>query len=242
MSALRGRAVGAAAAGLAASALFPLSARFGWLPLPVAALGALAGILLCAALVAWAAWRLSGRPGARRRVEGRRRAATWLALALAAPAVINALALLGDAGRPGIHNISTDRSDPPAFEAALERRGPGSNPLAYTGADAAAQLAGYPDLDGLGSALSPTAAYRRARETALELGWEIYHESPDAGLFEATDQTFWFGFKDDVVVRVRAAEGGSRIDLRSVSRVGQGDLGANARRIAAFLERFPAEL
>jgi uncharacterized protein (DUF1499 family) len=55
---------------------------------------------------------------------------------------------------------------------------------------------------------------------------------------EATDTTFWFGFKDDVVVRVRAAEngGGSIVDVRSVSRVGQSDLGLNAKRIGSILD------
>jgi uncharacterized protein (DUF1499 family) len=65
-------------------------------------------------------------------------------------------------------------------------------------------------------------------------------ESTDiaAGLVEATATTFWFGFKDDVVVRVVANAAGSRIDIRSVSRVGQSDIGANAARIEKFLAAF----
>lgn len=54
---------------------------------------------------------------------------------------------------------------------------------------------------------------------------------------KATDTSFWFRFKDDVVIRVRAADGGTVVDVRSVSRVGQGDLGANAARITDILDR-----
>ncbi|HEX2482883.1 MAG TPA: DUF1499 domain-containing protein, partial [Methylomirabilota bacterium] len=67
--------------------------------------------------------------------------------------------------------------------------------------------------------------------------WEIVEAVPAEGRLEATATTTWFGFKDDVVVRVRAREGGSRVDVRSLSRVGVGDLGANAARVRAFLER-----
>ena len=68
------------------------------------------------------------------------------------------------------------------------------------------------------------------------LGWEIVSVSENEGRIEATATTFWFGFKDDVVIRVREDSGGTRIDLRSVSRVGGGDLGANAARIRAFID------
>ena len=78
---------------------------------------------------------------------------------------------------------------------------------------------------------------RAARHAARELGWEIAAAVSGEGRIEATDQTFWFGFKDDVVVRVRAADGGSRVDVRSVSRVGRSDVGTNARRIRRFLQR-----
>jgi len=67
------------------------------------------------------------------------------------------------------------------------------------------------------------------------MGWEVVSEAPAEGRLEATDTTLWFGFKDDVVVRVSPAAGGSRIDVRSKSRVGRSDVGANARRIERFL-------
>ena len=72
---------------------------------------------------------------------------------------------------------------------------------------------------------------------ARDLGWEIVEASPSEGRIEATARTFWFGFKDDVVVRVTPSGDGSRIDVRSVSRVGKSDVGANAKRIRTYLER-----
>jgi uncharacterized protein (DUF1499 family) len=67
------------------------------------------------------------------------------------------------------------------------------------------------------------------------MGWEIVASEPHEGRIEATATTLWFGFKDDVVVRITPVPGGSRIDVRSVSRVGRSDVGANAERIAAYL-------
>ena len=139
---------------------------------------------------------------------------------------------------PGIHNISTDPDDPPEFDAIVALRGAGTNALEYNAADAAAQAEGYPDLAPLRTASSPQASVERAAAVARQLGWEVVNEDAVKGIVEATETTFWFGFKDDVVIRVRADGDGSKIDLRSVSRVGQGDLGANARRIALFVERF----
>ena len=79
-------------------------------------------------------------------------------------------------------------------------------------------------------------AFARARAAAGAMGWEIVAADPAAGRIEAVATTFWFGFKDDVSVRITPAEGASRIDIRSRSRVGRGDAGANARRIRAYLE------
>ena len=81
----------------------------------------------------------------------------------------------------------------------------------------------------------PVDVFARSLEAAESLGWEIVSASEDEGRIEATATTLWFGFKDDVVIRVRPDNGGSRVDLRSVSRVGGGDLGANAARIRAFI-------
>ena len=67
---------------------------------------------------------------------------------------------------------------------------------------------------------------------------EIINVDPEGGLFEAVDTSFWFGFKDDMVVRVQETSTGVRIDVRSKSRLGQSDLGINAKRVLAFIDRF----
>jgi uncharacterized protein (DUF1499 family) len=69
------------------------------------------------------------------------------------------------------------------------------------------------------------------------MGWEIAAADAPSGRIEATAKTPWFGFRDDVVIRVASVGAGSRIDVRSVSRVGRGDLGTNAKRIRAYLEK-----
>ena len=85
-------------------------------------------------------------------------------------------------------------------------------------------------------ALPPPQAFDRALAQVRELGWEISGSAPAEGRIEAVDTTFFFGFKDDVVIRLRPAEGGTRVDVRSKSRVGVGDLGANAARIRRLLD------
>jgi uncharacterized protein (DUF1499 family) len=87
----------------------------------------------------------------------------------------------------------------------------------------------------------PERAFLRALEAARDMGWEIVDSDPARGRIEATDTTPWYGFKDDVVVRVRAEGSGSRIDVRSVSRVGRSDVGTNARRIEDYLEKLSAD-
>ncbi|WP_404326387.1 DUF1499 domain-containing protein [Aerophototrophica crusticola] len=78
---------------------------------------------------------------------------------------------------------------------------------------------------------------KRAEAAARDMGWDIVAVEPAEGRVEATATTAWFGFKDDVVVRVRPEGDGSRIDVRSKSRVGRSDLGANAARIRDYLAR-----
>ncbi|HVT57809.1 MAG TPA: DUF1499 domain-containing protein [Thermoanaerobaculia bacterium] len=139
---------------------------------------------------------------------------------------------------PQIHDISTDLSDPPAFVAILPLRAEAPNPAGHGGADvAAAQRRGYPDLQPLELAVPPATAFARAVAAARAMAWDLVAADPAAGRIEATATTFWFGFKDDVVVRVMPAAAGSRVDVRSVSRVGRSDLGANANRIRAFLAK-----
>jgi hypothetical protein len=94
----------------------------------------------------------------------------------------------------------------------------------------------YGDLRTLRVNGDPQAVLRRAAALARERGWEVALLDAQAGRIEATDTSRFFRFKDDIVVRVRAAPGGgSLVDMRSVSRVGQSDLGVNARRVRAFM-------
>ncbi len=139
---------------------------------------------------------------------------------------------------PPIHDLTTDVKDPPEFKAILVLRKDAPNPPEYGGPDVAAQqAAAYPDLATAKLDAAPAQAFERAVAAAKALGWELVEEAPKAGRLEATATTLWFGFKDDVVVRVRKDVSGSLVDVRSVSRVGKGDAGANAKRIRAFLKR-----
>src|SRR5512144_2713348 len=159
--------------------------------------------------------------------------AVTLALLAAVP-----VGYLRSAGRvPAIHDITTDLDDPPRFVAVLPVRRGAPNAAEYAGAALAAQQrAGYPDLAPARFAAPPDQVFARAVEVARGLGWQIVAAAPTEGRLEATDRTRWFGFRDDVVVRVAADGTGSRVDVRSVSRVGRSDLGTNARRIRRFLE------
>jgi len=141
---------------------------------------------------------------------------------------------------PPIHDITTDPDNPPLFVAVLPLRASASNSAEYAG-DSIAQLqrAAYPDVQPLQSALPAPAMLARARDAANAMGWEIVATDSLAGRIEATATTTWFGFKDDVVVRVQASGAGSRVDVRSVSRVGRSDVGANAARIRVYLKRLP---
>jgi hypothetical protein len=140
---------------------------------------------------------------------------------------------------PPIHDITTDTEDPPDFVAILPLRADAPNPAAYGGPEIAAQQReGYPDLQSLVlPAASPREAFERALGAARAEGWEIVAADSAAGRIEATATTGWFGFKDDVVVRIRPESSGSVIAVRSVSRVGRSDVGTNARRIRAYLRR-----
>jgi uncharacterized protein (DUF1499 family) len=138
-------------------------------------------------------------------------------------------------GVPPINDITTDIDDPPAFVAILNIRSGATSSPDYDGPEeAAAQRKAYPDIQTLRLPIAMPEAFARALAVARELGWEIVaSEEPDH--IEAVATTRWFGFKDDIVIRVRDEAGGSRIDIRSKSRVGRGDAGANAARIRQFL-------
>ncbi len=145
-------------------------------------------------------------------------------------------------GKPPIHDITTDTRNPPTYVAVLPLREDAPNPTTYGGESVAEQQRrAYPDIQPLELRLSPSRAFDRALDAARAMGWDIHAAEPADGRIEATATTTWFGFKDDVVVRIRARGDGSRIDVRSVSRVGRGDVGANAARVRAYLARLASD-
>ncbi len=143
---------------------------------------------------------------------------------------------------PMIHDITTDIVNPPQFVAILPLRKDAPNPAAYGGPEVAVkQRQAYPDIQPLLVNAPMAQAFEQALAAARALGWQIVAEVPQEGRIEATDTTFWFGFKDDIVVRVTAAdEHRSLIDVRSVSRVGRSDIGKNAARIRCYLQKVRA--
>jgi uncharacterized protein (DUF1499 family) len=142
---------------------------------------------------------------------------------------------------PPIHDITTDVRNPPVFVAVAPLRKDAPNPVEYQGDSIAAQQQkAYPDLRPLMMAMPVDSAFSLALRTAREMDWELVDQNRAEGRIEATATTPWMGFKDDVVIRVTAASGISRVDVRSKSRVGRGDVGANAKRIRQYLERLRA--
>jgi uncharacterized protein (DUF1499 family) len=138
---------------------------------------------------------------------------------------------------PPIHDITTDPDNPPAFIAVVPlREAASANPAAYEGAKIAGQQkSAYPDIVPLTLAIPPVTAFNRALDTAQQMGWTIVAANDEAGRIEASDRSPWFGFTDDIVIRITASASGSRIDLRSSSRQGRGDFGVNAARVAGYL-------
>jgi uncharacterized protein (DUF1499 family) len=208
--------------------------RFGWWSLGTgfgmmrfAAYGGIA-----AAAVAAAALILAPVRGQRR---GMFRALAGLAIGLITVGV-PAYYLHTARSVPPIHDISTDTEDPPAFETILPLRAQAPNPASYGGpAVAAQQQDAYPDIAPADYPVGTEAAFEAALAAARDLGWTVVAMDEAAGRIEAIDRTFWFGFIDDIVIRVRPTDAGSRIDVRSTSRVGVSDMGKNAARVRAYL-------
>jgi uncharacterized protein (DUF1499 family) len=138
---------------------------------------------------------------------------------------------------PPIHDIATDPDNPPAFAAVVAARtAEGRNPVAYEGAKIAAQQRqAYPDIAPLDLALRPDAAFNRALDAAQRMGWTIVAADDTAGRIEASDRSRWFGFTDDIVIRITPSGSGSRVDVRSSSRLGRSDFGVNAARVRNYL-------
>lgn len=140
---------------------------------------------------------------------------------------------------PAIHDITTDTTNPPKFLVLDDTRAGAKNSLIYAGEEVAAvQRKLYPYIKPIQANLSAEDAYEKALDIAQNKGWKIVAGFPEALHFEATAQTTFFGFIDDVVVKVTPINNKSRVDIRSVSRIGRSDKGVNAARIVEFTESF----
>jgi len=157
-------------------------------------------------------------------------------LALAALVLIAVLSIVAMSRWPPIHDITTDVDDPPAFMALLPYRTGSVSPPEYDGPAAAAQQQkSYAGLRPLIVSTPPSAVFEAAESLARDNGWQVVAADRGAGRIEAIATTRMMRFKDDVVIRLRPEGEKTRVDMRSKSRVGVGDLGTNARRIRAFL-------
>ncbi|MBY0520880.1 MAG: DUF1499 domain-containing protein [Sphingomonas sp.] len=202
--------------------------KYGALPwkagLGLFALGSLvAGIggIVCAVLLIWqrSPLRIAGA------VTGLIAAAIFVKIVVGAGAV------------PPIHDITTDTANPPQFVAITPAvRGEGSNTLVYDPAIARQQNVAYPHIKSRIVDSTPAATFDKALKAVTAKGWAVAVADAASGRIEATATAAWWGFKDDVVIRLTPNGPGTRIDVRSVSRVGQSDLGANAARIEALLD------
>ncbi len=202
-------------------------------------------------LLKYGAWcglaaALTSLAAARYAVKGKHMSAIVLVLAgLTGGVVAFALPLhwkLAAQRLPRIHDITTDTFTPPGFVAIVPLRKDAPNPAEYGGSGIAVlQRTAYPDVRTLILDLPAAQAFERALAAARGMGWEIVAAVPGEGRIEATATTVWFGFKDDIVVRVTPAEHRSLVDVRSVSRVGASDVGTNARRIRTYLKKLAAQ-
>lgn len=223
-----------AVAGAVAVIAAPLGYRIG-APLGPVFLLLAGGVLLIAVSVGVLGARMARGTGPRDRTAG---------AALAAAVVVGAVpvaTLVSSLGAPPIHDVTTDTEDPPSFVAAVALNTPGRTDYDGPGL-AERQRTAYPGLGPAILSVAPADAFRRALAVVRRMDWEVLATDPDTFRIEATDRTFWFGFEDDVVVRIAAAgASGSRVDVRSLSRVGVGDLGVNARRVREFLNALSEE-
>ena len=140
---------------------------------------------------------------------------------------------------PAIHDITTDLDNPPQFHLAIKDRNPKDNPVDYDPANIPVQMESYPDIKSLQTSANKTVAIKAIKTAVEQMGWRRLGETEtEAWRLEAVARTPLFGFRDDVVIRITEKNIDTRlvtiIDVRSASRVGLGDIGANAKRINAF--------
>jgi uncharacterized protein (DUF1499 family) len=199
--------------------LFPLLTAFGvmrWALYVALAAIVVAGIAL---------WRARGRSGT---------GALALLVALTVVAVPLRFQRMA-ASVPPIHDITTDTANPPTFEAVLPLRADARNSLEYSQEVARQQREAYPDIKPLVLEIPAAQVFDRAVRAARDAGWDVVNVSADTWRIEAVDTTPFFGFKDDIVVRMTPVGSRTVVDVRSVSRIGRSDVGTNARRIREYL-------
>lgn len=144
---------------------------------------------------------------------------------------------------PKIHDITTDVGNPPTFVAVAKLRKEGDHPVMYEGAEIGSeQKEAYPDIEPLTTKAPKDKVFEAARQALASMGLEIIDANPAEGHIEAVDTSLLYGFKDDMVVRIQESGEGTRVDVRSMSRVGRSDLGMNAKRIRTFMARLRASL
>ena len=169
---------------------------------------------------------------------------TIMALLLSTIAIAIPLSMLNKGKSvPPIHDISTDLVNPPEFVAIAPLRADAPNPVEYAGVEVATQQrAAYPELQTLNYTQSKSELVEATKQVIDNLGWQLVNIDADQGIVEATDRTMWFGFKDDVIVRITDKGSERLVDIRSKSRVGGSDLGKNAERIHDFTEELDSIL
>ena len=169
---------------------------------------------------------------------------TIMALLLSTIAIAIPLSMLNKGKSvPPIHDISTDLVNPPEFVAIAPLRADAPNPVEYAGIEVATQQrAAYPELQTLNYTQSKSELVEATKQAIDHLGWQLVNIDADQGIVEATDRTMWFGFKDDVIVRITDKGSERLVDIRSKSRVGGSDLGKNAERIHGFIEELDSIL
>jgi len=137
---------------------------------------------------------------------------------------------------PPINDISTDLENPPPFFKALETNE--GRDMAYPEEFKTIVEDKYADLKPLTLAETPERVFKRALELAeAQSGWTITNDDPADLTIEGEAQSYFFRFIDDFVIRISDSDGGARVDMRSKSRDGKGDLGANAKRIQSFFDQ-----
>jgi uncharacterized protein (DUF1499 family) len=178
------------------------------------------------------------RPGDRRRGF----VAAVLAIAIGSAAAYTPLTwFLRAQQSPELNDVTTDTNSPPPLVVTLQLRRGASNPATYAGANAAVlQRNAYPDITSVVLDVPPAEAFKRVDGVATAMGWDVVARAPANGRLEAVAVSEWFGFRDDIVVRIRPDGAGSKVDIRSKSRDGDSDLGVNARRIREFIARLKA--